>query len=315
MVGLKIKLPDDYLEEEVRCGYSVSKQMKEVWAVQLDMFVEFDRVCRKYGIKYVASGGTLLGAVRHHGYIPWDDDIDIMLMRDQYNKLCQVAPMEFKHPYFFQTEETDPGFHRWFARLRNSETTAIQEVEIPYHFKYNQGIFIDIFPMDGVADDQKRSLQRRKISHYKSIYYKLLAIEKSIWSDNESHSKRWVKKVAHFLFGKLVQHTSFTRWAWHKVDETYQMYSNEKTEFVSLLSLQFDNLDHAVRSSSLNDIIEVDFEFLKMPIFASYDEHLKLKYGDYMTPTMNPNLHGDVIFDTTIGYEEYFRRHAELTRK
>ena len=307
MVDLKLKIPENFIAEEIRCGYKVTQQMKEVWAVQLDLFAEFDRVCRKYGIKYVASGGTLLGAVRHHGYIPWDDDIDIMLMRDQYNKLCQVASVEFKHPYFFQTEETDPGFHRWFARLRNSETTAIQELEIPYHFKFNQGIFIDIFPMDSVADNQKRNLQQRKIRYYKSIYYKLLAIEGSFGSDNDSLSKRWTKKIAHFLFGKLVRHTSLTRWAWHKVDETYQLYNNEETEFVSLLSLQFDNLTHAVRKSNLNDILEVKFEFLKIPIFASYDEHLKLKYGDYMTPSKNPNYHGDVMFDTNASYKEHLQ--------
>ena len=307
MVDLKHKIPENFIAEEIRCGYKVTQQMKEVWAVQLDLFAEFDRVCRKYGIKYVASGGTLLGAVRHHGYIPWDDDIDIMLMRDQYNKLCQVASVEFKHPYFFQIEETEPGFHRWFARLRNSETTAIQEVEKPYHFKYNQGIFIDIFPMDNVADDRKRNIQQREIRYYKSIYYKLLAIERSFWSDNESPSKRWAKKTAHFLFGKLIRHTSFTRWAWHKVDETFQLYNNEKTEFVSLLSFEFDNLNHAVRSSYLNDIIEVEFEFLKMPIFASYDEHLKLKYGDYMTPSKNPNYHGDVMFDTNASYKEHLQ--------
>ena len=69
MVDLKHKIPENFIAEEIRCGYKVTQQMKEVWAVQLDLFAEFDRVCRKYGIKYVASGGTLLGAVRHHGYI------------------------------------------------------------------------------------------------------------------------------------------------------------------------------------------------------------------------------------------------------
>jgi len=307
MVNLKVDIPEGFLDEEVRCGYTISSKMKEIWSVQLDMFAEFDRVCRKYDIKYVASGGTLLGAVRHHGYIPWDDDMDLMLMRDQYDKLCQVAPLEFQHPYFFQTEETDPGFHRWFARLRNSETTAIQKYEIPYHFKYNQGVFIDIFPMDGVADNQKRSLQQQKISFYKSIYYKLLAVEKSYWSDNEPPSKRWAKIIAHFLFGKLVGYTPVTQWAWRKVDEIFKWYSNDETEFVSLLSFEFNNLHHEVRSSYLNDIIEVDFEFMKIPIFASFDEHLRLKYGDYMTPMKSPNYHGDVIFDTNVSYMTYLK--------
>lgn len=311
MVDLKHKIPESFFNEEIRDGYTVSKKMKEIWAVQLDLFAEFDRVCKKHGIIYVASGGTLLGAVRHHGYIPWDDDIDIMLMRDQYVKLCQIAPSEFKHPFFFQTEETEPGFHRWFARLRNSETTAILEWENSYHPKYNQGIFIDIFPMDGVTDSRERYLQqKRKIDYYKFLYYKYLAIEKSYWNGNEPRIKRSLKIIAHVLFGKLVGYFNLTQWAWRKVDSSFQLYSNEKTELVSLLSFKFDNLSHAVRRSSMNKIIEVDFEFLKMPIFADYDEHLRLKYGNYMVPVENPNYHGGVIFDTNVSFKKYLNHFA-----
>ena len=118
MVKLNINLPQNFLDEETRCGFTISEKLKEVWAVELDLLSEFDRVCKKYGIKYIASGGTMLGAARHHGFIPWDDDVDLMMMRDEYDKLCEIAPTEFKHPYFFQTEDTDPGFMRYFARLR-----------------------------------------------------------------------------------------------------------------------------------------------------------------------------------------------------
>ena len=104
MVSLNIKLPENFLDEEIRDDYVVSSQMKQVWAVELDLLNKILEVCKKYNIKIIASGGTLLGAVRHKGFIPWDDDIDLMMMRDQYDKLCDVAEKEFKYPYFFQTE-------------------------------------------------------------------------------------------------------------------------------------------------------------------------------------------------------------------
>lgn len=303
MVDLKISIPDDFLKEEVRCGYTVSKKMKEVWAVQLDLFAEFDRVCKKYNITYIASGGTMLGAVRHHGYIPWDDDMDLMMMRDQYEKLCKVAPQEFKHPYFYQTEKTDPGFHRWFARLRNSETTAIQKREKPYHPTYNQGIFIDIFPMDNVIEDeclfQKQIKDAKK---YTNLYSYLHSIESNFRSDEDSLEKKFGKQLLHKLFGKMIQKRQLTSSIYKKTDGIYQRYNHIETDLISLLSFQIDNLGHAIHRKDMGNIINQEFEFLKIPIIANYDEHLKRKYGDYMTPMKNPNYHGDTIFDTSIPY-------------
>ena len=127
MVELKLKLPEHFLEEEVREDYTVPAKMKEVWAVQLDLLAELMRVCEAHGIQYYADAGTLLGAVRHRGYIPWDDDLDVMMMRPDYEKLCAAASGEFRDPYFFQTQETEPGTLREHAQLRNSMTTGIRE--------------------------------------------------------------------------------------------------------------------------------------------------------------------------------------------
>ena len=140
----KLDFPDDFFAPEVRCGYEVSEKNKKVWAILLDLVVELERVCKKYNITMYADAGTLLGTVRHQGFIPWDDDIDIALKRKDYEKLCKVASKEFKHPYFFQTAYTDDHCFRGHAQLRNTETTGI--VFLDHGMPYNKGIFIDIFP-------------------------------------------------------------------------------------------------------------------------------------------------------------------------
>ena len=150
---IKLNIPPGFLEPEVRDDYYIGAEIKKMWAVQLDLIMELDRVCQKHGIRYSAYAGTLLGVIRHKGYIPWDDDIDFMMTRSEYNRLCEVAKDEFKAPYFWQTEYTDRGSLRGHAQLRNSETTCLLDTEYPYKRKYNQGIFIDIFPFDGVPDD------------------------------------------------------------------------------------------------------------------------------------------------------------------
>ena len=160
---IKIELPEHYLEEEVRCDYTVSRKMKEVWAVELDLLSELARVCSKHNIEFYAEGGTLLGCIRHKGFIPWDDDIDIAMTRDNYRKLC-AATDDFHFPYFLQTEQTDFGSMRGHAQLRNSLTTGALESETD--LQINQGIFIDIFPMD-VVPDAPEAFENQKEDIYK----------------------------------------------------------------------------------------------------------------------------------------------------
>ena len=95
-------IPGDFFKEEELCGHLVTTQIKKLWSVQLGCLQELKRICEKYDIMFFASGGTLLGAVRHKGFIPWDDDIDVMMFYDDYVRFCEYAPKEIKSPYFFQ---------------------------------------------------------------------------------------------------------------------------------------------------------------------------------------------------------------------
>ena len=114
----------EFCKEEVRCGYTVSEKMKKVWSVEMDMLKELIRVCKKYDLNYYADSGTLIGAVRHNGFIPWDDDIDVAMFREDYEKLLSVAKEEFKYPYFLQTVYSEKDYLRGHAQLRNSATTG-----------------------------------------------------------------------------------------------------------------------------------------------------------------------------------------------
>lgn len=209
MVNLKIQLPDGFFNEEVRCEYTVTRQRKEVWAVELDLLREFSRVCNKYNLKYCADGGTLLGAIRHHGFIPWDDDLDIAMLRSDFEKLNEVAPIEFKKPYFWQTEETDKGSARGHAQLRNSATTSIikTEYERQRNNNFNQGIFIDIFPFDTVIDDQKK-LAEQDLNRLK-LFEKYREILDSV---DYFYFKPWVDEAGkrHFNLKKAWRHFKHT---------------------------------------------------------------------------------------------------------
>ena len=201
MTELKIQLPKYYLEEEIRCDYRVTSDTKKQWAVCLDLLAEFDRVCTENNIQYFAGYGTLIGAMRHGGFIPWDDDIDLVMPRIEYEKLRKIAPTEFRQPYFFQTEETDIGFSRPFARLRNSNTTAIQKIEDYGSVIYNQGIFIDVFPLDNFPDDEDE--QNRFKAEMMALRIKMSRFSK--WSTRYKpiENAKGINKLRTVIKGKI----------------------------------------------------------------------------------------------------------------
>lgn len=303
MVDLNIQLPDGFLDEEERCGYLVSKQMKEVWAVLLDLLVEFDRVCKKHNIKYFASGGTMLGAVRHKGFIPWDDDMDIMMFRKDYNRLCEIGPSEFKHPYFFQNKLTDPYCGMFMSKLRNSNTTALAPEEMnPINKLSNRGIFIDIFPLDNVPDsEEEREAFLDALNEERQQVYEA-GRRIGIFSE-DSGVKHYVKKFKYYLFSLKRKRQLYTYLdAFKSYESLCQKYLNKETEMFG--SLQFQaNKKHFKYIVDYEDLVMMDFEFLKIPVGAGYDHALTLYYGDYKKCVQYPHHSG--FFDTNKAYKYY----------
>ena len=150
-------LSKEFWEEEIRCGYRVPPNIKKVWAIELDLYREFSRICDENNLAYFTDGGTTLGAVRHNGFIPWDDDLDVCLPRDSYEKLKKLSTA-FKEPYFFQNVYTDSEYGYSFMRLMNENTTVV--LDAYSYSKFKHGICIDIFPLDKVT--QEDYLPRRE---------------------------------------------------------------------------------------------------------------------------------------------------------
>ena len=112
------------MKKEIEQQYeNVSPKLKALWDVELDLLTQFKKVCEKHNLRWFVDGGTLLGAVRHSGFIPWDDDVDIIMPYDDYCKLCSLSN-EFEEPYFLQTWKTNKGSHPFLSRLRRSDTTG-----------------------------------------------------------------------------------------------------------------------------------------------------------------------------------------------
>lgn len=304
MVDLNIKLSSDFLQEEIREGYTISSSMKKIWAVEFDLLSEFQRVCEKHRIKWWIDGGTLLGAVRHAGMIPWDDDIDVMLMRDEYDRLCSVAQKEFSFPYFFQTNKTDPGSMRGHAQLRNSATTGILmgEKELKMHF--NQGIFIDIFPIDTIpADVLLLEKQVRNVAEYK-----LQA--RTYWNWKvmcPNDFKRRLKARCKFLAASLgLLHKGIDyRHAEVNFEREIRKYNSTSSNLVAKLVLPPFKPRRIWRKEWFEETVYLNFEWMKLPAPKGYVELLDTFYGNWREYVVGVSSHGGVFFDTDRSYKEY----------
>lgn len=308
MKGLQIELPENFFEEEIRCGYTISSEMKKVWAVQLDLLYTFDQVCKKNNITYFASGGTMLGAIRHKGYIPWDDDIDVMMMRDQYQKLCKIATTEFQKPYFFQTEYTDKGSLRGHAQLRNSNTTGILKNELKKMYSFNQGIFIDIFPLDAVIDNKKLFYyQSKKALKYKKMAFRISNLTYRYDISETKGIKKAMKALAHQLLKLDFLNILTEERMYRKFETECQKYNDKNTEYISTLSLDFTNKNFFKCRKDFEKTVLFDFEVMQIPVSKEYDHALKQRYGNYMEFKQDKSLHGDIIFDTQKSYLDYLK--------
>ena len=293
------------LKPFVRSGVAVSVELQKIWHVELDLLSKLIEVLDKNNIRYFIGGGTLLGAVRHQGFIPWDDDIDIMMFREDYEKLLSIAPKEFQEPYFFQTAYTDYGYFRGHAQLRRSDTTGMLSYEadkVPFH----QGIFIDIFPLDAVPDDSKAAQnQRQRLRNWNRTLNSGVRRSNSREHHPVLHTLR--KSAANLIAFFYPYHKQYC-----KMEEICKEYNDKGQKRVGLLSFDPNNARFQWHKKYFEETVMLPFENLTLCAPKDYHSILKKMYGDYMTMRREPNYHGKTIFDTEIGYREYL---SKLSKK
>ncbi|MBR5969134.1 MAG: LicD family protein [Lachnospiraceae bacterium] len=153
--------PPAFFEDEVREGFFVSGMMKRYWAAELRVLSEIDRVCRAHGIPWYIEGGTLLGAVRHKGFIPWDDDIDILMYRHDLDRFVEIARQELPEEYHVADLQTDPTYTNTTVRVLNSTSLNTYPERMKVFFGCPYTVGVDIFSLDGLYEDAERETQRR----------------------------------------------------------------------------------------------------------------------------------------------------------
>lgn len=288
-------------EDEIRDGFRVTGERKQIWAVQLALLKKLLEVCKEHHIKCFIIWGTLLGAVRHKGFIPWDDDLDVAMFRDDYEKLCSVAGTAFEEPYFFQTAYTDREFFFSYARLRNTNTTCI--IRDFYSADYHQGIFIDIYPLDGIRPPGLAYCIQR-------IGIDLMA---AIARTKTGHRKKGAKTALLNLIS--------IAFSYEKACDLHLFYCkkyNKSADRVGLIYHRNLMKSYQFHKQDAEKIIMIPFEDIMVPAPCNYERILSDVYGDYMRfppPEKRGNWHSDqLIYDADTPYREYIESHMILKK-
>ncbi len=247
----------------------MQKQMTldELHQKQLDMMIAFDDFCQKHDLQYFLAYGTLIGAVRHHGFIPWDDDVDILMKREDYNKLISYS--QINDTLKIVTKENSGEYYHPYTYCNVADTETIMDEHLAKK-PTGKGVFLDIFPLDVLPNDYNKALRFLNKCHFFSI------IQQCCLSVQNNSLKGIVKKAI----------SVFVNWDkfYPVFQKEVQKYSKIKSKYIGMCVLVSNARNAILNTKDFETAIDVDFEGVKLKIPCGYDAILKTCYGDYMTP-------------------------------
>lgn len=280
--GIKEKVKTHRMKKRKKPIELTKKQLRQLQLIELEMLIEFDRICRKYDIKYSLDGGTLLGAVRHKGFIPWDDDIDVIMLRREYQKFKKAAKRELDTDRFFlQDYTTDPEYRWGYAKIRRNDTSFVRAGQ--EHLKQHDGVFIDIMVADNVPD----GFIMRRIHHLGCFI-----VRKMMYSEvGRLEEKNPVKRFVYDFMSRIDRNEIF-----RMRNRLVRLAGFKRTELVSHYTYYYPaNMRYGRWRECFDEMIDWEFEGRMFPIFKQYDRYLKPGYGDYMQlppeKDRTPHLH------------------------
>ncbi|MCX4343424.1 MAG: LicD family protein [Kineothrix sp.] len=283
MMKQRVSFPNEFFQDEVREGFLVERKMKCAWAAQIEVLKEIERICNKYGLRYFADSGTLLGAVRHKGFIPWDDDLDIAMLRDDYRKFMEVAPAEL--PEGWKLLDLKGGFEELFIRVTNGDTYDSRAERLLQFHGCPYVVGIDIFPIEYVppkADEEE-------IWYLISIYLFHLMKNVSIFGGKNilGNIEQDLRNIEEMCKTKIDRNGNLERQLKELLDRMIQTYPGEGAKELELIifDLKYEQLRYKYKREWYEESLIVPFENTTIPIPAGYADVLKIVYGkEYMKP-------------------------------
>lgn len=280
--------------------------MNDLQICQLNILKQFIRVCEKYNLRYFLVGGSCLGAIRHQGFIPWDDDIDVGMPREDYEKYITLQKEYEGTNYFIQTYKTDPCYIYNYAKLRDSGTTYIENIY--KNHRINHGVWIDIFPIDAMGEKllpRNKYAKRVKFVWFNVFLSYLPALRRKI------HKQTFFKDILLNIVAILFYIFDINHYRNKRVDKYVKKYNSKDCKMYGN-HFGINIKKEAMEKEIFFEYTKVKFEDIFANVPVQYDKYLTYLYGDYMKLPPKEKQVGHHInkgFSLSIGYKEYIKEH------
>lgn len=320
-------LVDNIDRDEMRNGFLVTSHRKKLWNVQLNLIKEFDRICKKHNLRWFAAGGTLLGAARHKGYIPWDDDVDVVMLRPEYEKFRRIIASEIKPPYLLDI---------WYNyRREDDEPSELTDMSLPLitnkHFQTYYPICFPFFPLIKIRDTRTFMLEHPGVNNvHQSIFLDVFPLD--VLPPFVEEQQRTNFEIARVIYAATIN-PNLIRDAMQKNQRLLVDYDSLK-KFIKLpykqRGMQLENLlaknffqterigdmrDWCIiqkrkfyHLKDFSDVTYLPFEKTELPAPVGYDSVLTDFYGDWRKPVIE-SAHSR-FYSTEISWDEYFQKTA-----
>lgn len=245
--------------------------LEKLQLTQIEILEEIVRICEKYHLRYFMIYGTLIGAIRHQGFIPWDDDLDIGMPRDDYEKFMQVAKSELSEKYYLQNTDTESEYWLTFAKIRKNNTVFEEPSVAGMSDKIHKGIFVDIFPFDYVKKNSGVFVHLQFIlskAIIETMYYKA-----GVYSTKASLNYKTLDSVLNMLSMRMLSKLQ---------SKIASAQNRKKSKYLADLNSSRKYLAAIYPISYFLPVQDGDFAGKKFKIPNDYDTYLKMVYGDYM---------------------------------
>lgn len=267
---------ESFFEGEEREGFYVEPMMKRAWAAQIEVLEVVDAICKKHNITYYADWGTLLGAVRHKGFVPWDDDMDIVMKREEYQRFLRIANAELPEGMKLNSIYTDKNYNELSTRVVNSVMINYSEEFLKRWHGCPYVVGIDIFPLDSLPLDKEDEKMQRQLVRIG------LACLKALYGKDDS-AEKLLQEMESLCGVSLKRNEGLKNQLLVLIDGIRQMFNDEGGDY-SQMTYRLFHPDFCVSRKAYDEVCYLPFENIKIPVPAGYDEVLRAMYGDYLIP-------------------------------